>query len=219
MFFEEPICSRKPCNRVSPCGQIRAEMLFETIRVHNGCAERLELHQARLERSGGRGLPPLSELILSAGVPPVGEFKVHISYSAAGLGAVRYEAYEPRVIRRMRAVETNILYPRKDEDRRAFELMRLMNPDVDELILCRNGWVTDTTYSNLLFGEPGEWYTPEHCLLPGTRRESLLRAREVRVLPIRCTEIMSFPYVSLINAMLEPGRLMLPTSQIELPAS
>lgn len=192
-------------------------MLFETIRVCNGCAERLELHQARIIRSGGKAEPSLVQVIAAASVPPAGEYKVHISYTAQGVHAVHVEPYTPRVIRRMRAVDCNVCYSRKDEDRSAFEQLRRQHPDVDELILCREGWVTDTTYSNLLFGEPGAWYTPELYLLAGTRRESLLRAGFVQARPIHRDDIPHFPYVCLINAMLEPGRLMLPTSAVELP--
>lgn len=191
-------------------------MLFETVRVCNGRAERLELHQARLVRSGGKAQPPLVQIIQAACVPSVGEYKVHISYTAEGMHNVRSEPYTPREIRRIRAIETKVCYQHKDEDRRAFERLLRENPDVDELILCRDGWVTDTTYSNLLFGKPGAWVTPEHYLLAGTRRESLLRTGAVQVRPIHRDDIRQFPYVSLINAMLEPGRIMLPTSEIDL---
>lgn len=141
---------------------------------------------------------------------------MHISYTAEGMHNVRSEPYTPREIRRIRAIETKVCYQHKDEDRRAFERLLRQNPDVDELILCRDGWVTDTTYSNLLFGKPGAWVTPEHYLLAGTRRESLLRTGAVQVRPIHRDDIRQFPYVSLINAMLEPGRIMLPTSEIDL---
>lgn len=190
--------------------------LFETIRVCDGVAERVALHQARLLRSGGPAEPPLEQVIADAQLPGAGEFKLHVSYDEAGITGVHAERYVPRVIRRMRAVEADVCYPLKLEDRRVFDVLRGEHSDVDELIICRDGMVTDTTFSNLLFGEPGAWYTPEHCLLPGTRRESLLRCGEVRVRAIRRAEIRDYPFLCLINAMLEPGRLVVPTCWVEV---
>lgn len=193
-------------------------LLFETIRVLQGNAQNLPWHQARAEQAGGAPLPPLAAVCSSMAFPAEGEYRLHLPYCGGQWLAARAQAtaYTPRRIRSLLAVETDITYPRKSEDRRALDALKAAHPGADELVLCRGGCVTDTTYSNLLFGEPGRWETPDTPLLPGTMRARLLHLGLIRTARIRVQDIPHYPFVSLINAMLPPGRIMLPASSIAL---
>lgn len=193
-------------------------MLFETIRVLDGVAERVTLHRERAERSCGRALPQLESAVAMAleALPRRGEFRLHLSYDADGVASMTAVPYRLRRLRRLRAVEAEVDYSLKSEDRRALESLRQRCDDADEVLILRGGWVTDTTFSNVLLGEPGHWICPTHFLLRGTRRESLLRAGSVELRPLRAEDLHRFRFITLINAMLPPGRLMLPTSALLL---
>lgn len=194
-------------------------MLFETIRVLDGCAERLELHRTRAERSCGVALPGFADAVarVVAGLPQRGEFRLHLPYDATGFFPATVQAYRPRVIRRLRVVEAAVDYALKDEDRSVFEALRARYPDADELLLTRGGLVTDTCFSNVLVGEPGHWVCPADCVLAGTRRESLLREGAVAQRPVRVEDLADYPFLTLINAMLPPGRIMLPMRDVLMP--
>lgn len=193
-------------------------MLFETIRVLDGVAERVALHRERAERSCGRALPQLETAVAMAveSLPRRGEFRLHVSYDAGGVASMTATPYGLRCLRRLRVVEAEVNYPFKDEDRSALDALRRRCSDADEVLILRGGWVTDTTFSNVLLGEPGHWVCPSHYLLRGTRRESLLRAGVVELRPLRAEDLKGFRFISLINAMLPPGRLMLPTTALML---
>lgn len=188
-------------------------LLFETIQVIDGIPQRLAYHQRRAELSCASILPPLEEVIPS--LPP-GEWRIHIPYHSGGWirEGIRTDLYQPRKIRSLKIVETSLEYSLKREDRSCFEAIKKQHPEADELILTREGRITDTTFSNLVFGAPGHWITPDTYLLRGTRREALLRNGEITAAPLRTQDLPSFPYASLINAMLPPGRVMLPINAI-----
>lgn len=52
------------------------------------------------------------------------------------------------------------------------------------MLIVRDGWVTDTSFTNVVFEDAGGGlYTPETCLLEGTRRQSLLDEGRIQACP------------------------------------
>ena len=73
----------------------------------------------------------------------------------------------------------------------------------DDILIVRDGRITDTSFSNVVFEDAGGGlYTPDTCLLKGTRRESLLDAGIIRECPITVDDIRRFRKVLLVNAMI-----------------
>ena len=71
--------------------------------------------------------------------------------------------------------------------------------------------MTDTRYSNVVFGDGSSWVTPETFLLPGTKRAFLLSRGDIRECSVRAEDIGKFRFCSLINAMLDPGDVVVRT--------
>ena len=67
----------------------------------------------------------------------------------------------------------------------------------------RNGFITDTSYSNVVFNKNGELYTPYHPLLNGTKRQKLLSEGVIKEAQISVNSIKEFDRVWLINALLD----------------
>ncbi|MBP7301015.1 MAG: aminotransferase class IV, partial [Akkermansia sp.] len=86
----------------------------------------------------------------------------------------------------------------------------------EEALILRNGMVTDTRYSNVVFGDGASWITPETFLLPGTKRAFLLSRGDIRECSVRAEDIGKFRFCSLINAMLDPGDVVVRTEDIIL---
>ena len=86
--------------------------------------------------------------------------------------------------------------------------------EADDIIIIRNGQVTDSYYANLVFYDGRDWWTPQSPLLKGIKREFLLNKNHVKTRKIYEGDLKSFKKASLINAMLEIGEVEIPIDKI-----
>lgn len=87
-------------------------------------------------------------------------------------------------------------------------------PVDEELIIVKNGIITDTSYANLVFYNGKEWHTPSRPLLQGTKRQKLIDEGKIKEREIRVHDLKKFTKCSLINAMLDIGEIELPVNKI-----
>ena len=182
-------------------------LLFETIRIHNGVPENLHYHQARLNQAMQHffeGVPPI-ELLHHIQVPAgckQGIFKCRVTYGRQ-VTSVDFEAYTPKVISSLKLVEDNTIpYPHKFTDRSTLNALREMRGNCDEILIVKNGLITDTSFSNIVFSDGKSWFTPSKPLLPGTMRSFLLQRNFVSEAEIRPADLHRYTIARLINAML-----------------
>lgn len=193
-------------------------LFFETIQIRECRPQRLSYHQERITRTLGAPLLQLEDLFasLSPSLSVATEHKAKVVYDSRGnILSTEITAYAKRTIRRMTVInEDGLDYSSKFLDRSSLEKLKAQAPEADEIIICQNGFLTDTTYSNLAFGDGERWVTPSHTLLRGTKRQFLLDNGRLSATPLRPSDIRDFPLCSLINAMLDPGEVILPTTHI-----
>jgi 4-amino-4-deoxychorismate lyase len=193
-------------------------LCIETIRVEHGKVCHLDDHQSRFDQTRRELFPdappiPLHEVI-PATFPDDGRYKLRLVYGR-DVQQVTVERYIRRSIRLLGCVVADdIDYHRKWADRRELELLRESRPDADDIIIVRRGLVTDSSYSNLAFLGDSGWVTPSEPLLDGTARSRLVREGAMQCRPIAVSELYSFSHVSLVNALNDPGDLMLPISSV-----
>lgn len=119
---------------------------------------------------------------------------------------VEFLHYTPRPIRSLKLVADDAIdYAWKFEDRSALEHLFAQKGDCDDILIVKNGFLTDSSYSNLAFYDGEAWYTPETPLLEGVQREQLLREGCLIPASIRVEDLHCFSQIALINAMLELG--------------
>ncbi|WP_201351792.1 aminotransferase class IV family protein [Hydrogenimonas urashimensis] len=179
-------------------------MLFETICIHNGAIQHLSLHQMRLERSQAALFEEYEPIDLGKVVrPPSGKgvLKCRVLY-AQRLAEVTYEPYRPRPVSTLKAIEARIDYAHKFSDREAIEDLFARRGEADDILIIREGMVTDTSVANIAFLKDRHWYTPKNPLLKGTTRERLLRSGFLIPREIRLDELSSFEGFALLNAMI-----------------
>lgn len=129
---------------------------------------------------------------------------------------VSLSGYEPKQIRKVKLIDaSHIDYSFKYADRSAFNSLFEEAGDCDEIIITRNGFVTDTSYANLVFFKNEKIYTPANPLLNGTKRQLLLEQKIIKEIPLKVQEIKEYSHFGLINAMLDPGDITLPAGCIE----
>lgn len=192
---------------------------IETIKLKNGVIFHLEYHQKRVDETFSTVFKTnrvlnLSEICKTLLLPQKGFYKIRIEY---GVNQWKSEIipYQIRSISQLEIVPCNtISYPLKSSNRTCFEILKKTTNS--EIIIIKNGFVTDSTFSNLAFYKNNKWFTPIHFLLNGTCRQRLLNEKKIEEIPIALTDIFSFEKVALINAMIDLEELCIETTNINL---
>jgi 4-amino-4-deoxychorismate lyase len=192
---------------------------IETMRIAGGAIVNLQGHAERMRATVREvyghepELAQLTDLAL-----PAGAEKCRIVYDEA-IRTVEFSGYTPRSISSLRLVEADaqLDYHLKYLDRTALTQLSAQRGDCDEVLIVKDGFVTDTSFSNVVFTDGKRFVTPDTYLLPGTMRAMLLRSGAIVEAPVRVEDIGSFTHVSLINAMLPMDRgAWIPVEKISL---
>lgn len=181
--------------------------LIESIRLQNGNFHRLNYHQQRMDRSveeltGQKNLIRLSEELENYNPPEMGLYKCRVVYGQT-IGAVEFIPYEVKPVNRLKVVyDQEVDYAHKYLDRSRLDMLFHQRQGCDDILIVKNGWVTDSSYSNIVFSDGENWITPSTPLLKGTMRQFLLDTAEIIAAPVRVDDIRAFKSFRLINAML-----------------
>jgi 4-amino-4-deoxychorismate lyase len=181
--------------------------LIESIRLENGRFLRLQYHQARMNRSlnalyQASNILNISDILSKTSHPKTGLFKCRLIYDKE-VQSVEFLPYSPSYPKTLKIVHTNeISYEHKFEDRTQINSLFEQRQFCDDILIVRNGLVTDSSYSNIIFFDGLRWITPQTSLLKGTMRQMLLDAAEIKQMPVTIQDIPSFKSFRLINAML-----------------
>jgi 4-amino-4-deoxychorismate lyase len=183
-------------------------LLIESIKLQNGIFHNLSYHEQRMHRSlqmlcGDSGPVDLEPFLDHFKRPTSGLYKCRIEYDDQTKD-VEFIPYEARAINSLRIVEHDrINYEFKYADRKTIDRLFGLRKECDDVLIVKRGFVTDTSYCNILFKRKGRWYTPWSALLRGTQRQHLLDKQMISEEDITPEDIKSFESFKLINAMLE----------------
>lgn len=195
-------------------------MFLETIRIQDGHAHHVADHIDRMRRTAlhfGFTAPALPA-DLDALVPHTlrtGTVRCRIVYGHT-LRELTFTPYHRRRLERLIAVDAGAMdYALKYADRSPLERPNIRLSETDELLFIRGGYVTDTSYTNLILRRGQELFTPDTCLLDGTCRRRLLRTAQVRTATIRLSDLSAYDELLLVNAMMPLGEaLRLPVTSV-----
>lgn len=180
-------------------------LLLESVKISGGFIHNLRFHQERVDRSsrelfGTRGLN-LSEVLANLKIPCSGTFKGRIVCDRE-LRSVEIIPYVKRKIVRVVTIDIgDFSYVHKFLDRKFFNDLKSAHPEADEFILHREGWIKDSTFSNLAFFDGSSWHTPANPLLMGTKRQQLLGEGKILPAEIRLSDLSVYTKMAFINAM------------------
>ena len=99
-------------------------------------------------------------------------------------------------------LDDQIDYSYKFHDRSRINTLFEKRAECDDILIGKQGFITDTSYANVLFYNGKEWLTSIHPLLKGTQRALLLDKEIIRVAEIRLEDMRHFKKVRLVNAMI-----------------
>ncbi|MCF8267188.1 MAG: aminotransferase class IV [Ignavibacteriales bacterium] len=195
--------------------------LFESIAFVDGSFRNPGYHIRRINDSTLRLFGSIPEFdpmaIFNTELPGSRElFKYRVMYNRQGFTG-EFSPYKRRTIRSLKLVEDNTIeYSLKYSDRKKLEELYGYREGADEIIIVKNGLLTDTSYSNLLFRRGKKFYTPASPLLKGTARQMLIDSGKTEIIEIRAADLSSFESLTLLNAMNtdEDGVEEIPVSNI-----
>lgn len=182
-------------------------LLLETIKLKDGVLHNLSYHQRRMQASSLKlwGCPVMWNLGENIWIPEnkiKGLFKVRVVY---GPDTFKPEilSYTFRNISSLKLVFGDHLdYQLKYEDRSEINALFEKRNGCDDILIIRDGLITDTSYSNVVLFDGEQWYTPKYPLLPGTQREKLLHQGKIHEADIRPNDLDDFMELKIINAMI-----------------
>ena len=194
-------------------------LLFETIRIIDGSVQNISLHEARMNQSRriifGRTDPVhLTDHIIVPAASAHGLVRCRIIYGP-DVRSAEYFPYKPAVVRTLRKIEDNtVIYDHKYLDRERLNAL-IDKTMADDILIIRDGCVTDCSYANIVFLDGSQWVTPDTPLLRGTMREKLLIEGVITERKITQNDLQSFSHFRLVNAMLGFGFPVQPVANIQ----
>jgi 4-amino-4-deoxychorismate lyase len=183
----------------------RTSPLVESIAVKDGVIQNLKWHKKRYAASYSSWYEesPNSQLLdeLDIELPNKGYFKLRIEYTPDSK-SYTIQPYHTKEISSLKMVEDNdIDYSVKFADRTAIDMLLEMCGECDDILIIKNGAVSDTSAGNILFFDGQAWFTPDTPLLQGTQRAHLIDKQLIMERSIRIGDIHSFIGFQVINAM------------------
>jgi len=178
-------------------------MFIETIKILDGKVYNIEWHNRRFNqtRLDIFGLDKSINLIEYINPPPIGLFRCRIVYNI-DIISIEYIPYSPKVINSFKIVQSNIDYKYKYSNRDELNSLKESANGYDDIIIEKNGLLTDTTIANIAFFDGNEWITPKTPLLKGTIRAKLVNRGFLIPKDINSDKLKHFSNFALMNAMI-----------------
>jgi 4-amino-4-deoxychorismate lyase len=191
-------------------------LLLETIKIENGEIRNLEYHNRRFNSSRRESFGSAGEMDAGADndidlgsvitIPSElgsGVFRCRVLYRRE-IVKIEFLPHEDRMVKSLKLVHSDdIEYSLKYADREFLKSLFELRENCDEILIVKNGFITDTSISNIVFRLPdGSWITPDTPLLNGTMRMNLLEAGRITEAPIRPGDLGGFTGARMINCMM-----------------
>ena len=182
--------------------------LVETIRIMNGVPQNLKWHQERYQRSfrifyeEDPTFILKDEIIVPAALIQ-GTVKCRFLYNKSSC-RTEFQSYSLTRINSLKLIEDDTMeYSHKFTERDSINNLLKKRGNCDDILIVKNGCITDSSIANIVFFDGEKWVTPITPLLNGTARERLLHDGKITAGIIRMEDLKMFSHFRLINAMME----------------
>lgn len=181
-------------------------LCIETIAVENRQFKNLKYHEERLNKTRQELWSYTDYWNLTDLIPipdSIGDnlHKCRLAYGE-DIDNIKWEEYTLRTIRKIQRVYHNSVdYSFKYNDRSELNTLFAQRGNADEILIIKQGMITDSFYANVAFLKKDKWYTPQTFLLPGTQRAFLLDSGVIEEAVISESDIHNYSHIRLFNAM------------------
>ena len=124
------------------------------------------------------------------------------------ISKIEYLPYHMRKVNSLKLLDCDTVdYNYKLADRSVLNELFAQRGKADDVLIVRNGLLTDTTIANIALFDGVNWYTPAYPLLRGTRRQNLLEHGLIRERQILVDDVSRYKKIRLFNAMIPFGKI------------
>ena len=182
--------------------------LFESICVEDYKLKLSELHQKRMDDAyfkyfNSKNKWSIEKIFDSLKIQSNHKYKLKINYSDIEYEII-LEKYSKNKIKSLKCVElNNYSYDLKYTDRSVINRNYKLKSFCDDILIIKNGLVTDSSYCNIVFFDGLRWVTPKQPLLNGVQRNFLLTKKKIFEKKIYVNQITKYKSFVLINSMIE----------------
>ena len=185
---------------------------IETIRIENEHMPLIEWHEKRfaytqLKAFGKIIYPSLRKLIEDNSCQWSGigcratKYKCRVEYGADSFD-IEVTPYVQKEIHRLKIVEDkDIQYALKYADRTCLNKLTNGLLSGEEILITKDGLLTDTSFTNVALFDGNKWVTPSKPLLQGVQRACLLEKELLTARDIPIDQINAYTRIKLFNAM------------------
>jgi 4-amino-4-deoxychorismate lyase len=176
------------------------ELFFETIKCEDFEVLNLFYHKKRIARTISCNFN-LEEYIY----PPTEHLtKCKFIYDQNGIVSIEYSPYHKKNITSFTVVIDNqIHYDSKKLNRQEIDNLYAKKGLNDEIIIIKNGFITDTSIANIAIFYEERWLTPKIPLLYGTTRSRYLEEGLLYEENITLEMLKKSSKIGLLNAMID----------------
>lgn len=179
---------------------MQENIYFETIKCEDYEIFNLDYHNKRVTNTIGLNINlqeyiyPLNEELL----------RCKVIYNDFEVINVEYFPYKKREINSFKLIfDDEIIYNKKYLNRKNLDNLFSEKENCDEIIIIKNGIVTDTSIANIAIFYDGIWITSKNCLLKGTTRNRLLEEKFLIEKDISVEMLKNASKIALMNAMID----------------
>ncbi len=182
--------------------------LIESIKVKNGKLQSLPYHIARMKSAridlwGFEDSIDFESVIELASYCTDDIYKCRIVYNQY-IEEVSFDVYSRTLINSLQLVhDDNIDYKYKYENRSKINQLFSQKGEADDIIIVKDGLLTDSSYCNIALYDGNQWITPKSPLLKGTMRAKLLTKGDIIERDINEESLGDYHKIILFNAMIE----------------
>lgn len=179
----------------------------EVIRVEDGVFCNIDLHLDRICRVSTHFFGTPTHIDFDKLTIPKearqGVVKCRVVYGLQ-VYSITFDPYSIRSISKVALVEDDTIdYSYKYEDRSSLNLLFNLRGGCDDILIVKNGMITDTSFSNVVFkNSSGLLFTPSTPLLAGTKRAVLLSEKRIFERKVTVEDINLYSGFYIINAMI-----------------
>jgi len=173
---------------------------FETIKCDDKEIFNLDFHNSRVAATIGKNID-LNEYIY-----PINSklLKCKVIYNDDEILDVSYTEYKKKEIKSLKIIyDDKIEYSKKYLNREELDRLYEKKQKADEIIIIKNGLVSDTSIANIAIYDGTNWYTPKKPLLNGTSRQRHLKLQNIIEKDLSVADLKSAKKIALMNAMID----------------
>jgi 4-amino-4-deoxychorismate lyase len=180
-------------------------LFFETIKIENATVQNSYYHNKRLNRTikENFSLCPNYDIRDYIALEPFHErgiFRCKLLYDTE-IREITITPYKRRKYNSFYCIASDMTYRYKSTDRSAIETLFAQKGSCDDIIILKDGLLTDTSIANIALFDGLHWYTPRTPLLEGTLRASLLAEKKIKTKDLDRKSLQKCTKFAIMNAM------------------